>query len=221
MCAFKIGPETKFPGAVHDFYDVFHYVANGNFGDKIDSNKIAISGDSAGGNLTAVTSSLAVKDGLHNQIKIQAPLCGAFDNTPSSRATSRSFQSFQSGYFLSAETMNFFGKCYFNNPNSETETKDPLASPNLATSFSNLPLTYIAAASHDPLLTESIEYAKKLKDAGVSCTLKIFPGIHIFWMFPQQCGKTECENFVNELCQHVSSAFDNNDEVTSNRRSKI
>ena len=210
---YALGPEVKFPGAVHDSYDVFHYIANGHFGNKIDHNKIAISGDSAGGNLTAVISSLAVQDDLHKKIKIQAPLCGAFDSTPTGRAASKSYNAFKEGYFLLGDTMDFFGDSYFHDRNSQEETSNPLASPNLATSFQDLPLTYIAAASHDPLLTESIIYAEKLKAAGVEHTLKIFPGIHIFWMMPKGCGENESEEFINELCQHVTSAF--NDSSTS------
>ena len=101
-------PEVKFPGAAHDFYDVFQHIASGKFGDEIDSNKIVVSGDSAGGNLTAVVSSMAVKDGLQNHIKLQAPLCGVFDATDEGVAGSRSWDAFGNDHFLDRATMDYF-----------------------------------------------------------------------------------------------------------------
>ena len=202
------GPEVKFPGAVHDFYDVFKYVASGDFGDEVDSSKIAVSGDSAGGNLAAVISSLAVKDGLQKHIKLQAPLCGVFDCTKEGVDASRSWDAFGSNHFLDRGTMEFFKESYFSNPD---DTRDEMASPLLASSFKDLPRTYIAACSHDPLVSDSIAYKKKLETFNVEHALKIFPGIHIFWMLPKACQDTACEEFIDTLCEHVKCAFANSD----------
>ena len=200
------GPEVKFPGAAHDFYDVFQYIASGNFGDEIDSSKIALSGDSAGGNLTAVVSSLAVKDGLQNHIKLQAPLCGVFDMTDDGAADSRSWDAFGNDHFLDRATMDFFKESYISNPD---DTRNEMASPLLASSFKDLPRTYIAACSHDPLLSDSIAYKKKLQKFNVEHELKIFPGIHVFWMIPKACQEAACEEFIDVLCEHVQDAFAN------------
>ena len=199
------GPEVKFPGAAHDFYDVFQYIASGNFGDEIDSSKNNVSGDSAGGNLTAVVSSLAVKDGLQN-VKLQAPLCGVFDMTDDGAANSRSWDAFGNDHFLDRATMDFFKESYISNPD---DTRNEMASPLLASSFKDLPRTYIAACSHDPLLSDSIAYKKKLQKFNVEHELKIFPGIHVFWMIPKACQEAACEEFIDVLCEHVQDAFTN------------
>ena len=69
----------------------------------------------------------------------------------------------------------------------------------------------IVACSHDPLVSDSIAYKKKLERFNVEHELKIFPGIHVFWMLPKACQDTACEEFIDTLCEHVQCAFANSD----------
>ena len=85
-----------------------------------------------------------------------------------------------------------------------------IASPLLASSFKDLPKTYIAACSHDPLLSDSIAYKKKLQEFNVEHELQIFPGIHVFWMIPKACQDAACEEILLMRCVIcVQSAFAN------------
>ena len=138
--------------------------------------KIAVSGDSAGGNLAAVVCLMA-KDKGGPKISYQILF---YPVTEHSYETA-SYRDNADGYFLTKDSMVWFWNHYLQ---QEENGKNPYASPLLAEDVSGLPPALVVTAEYDPLRDEGEAYAKKLLDAGVGVTLKRYEGlIHGFiWM---------------------------------------
>jgi len=173
---YRLAPENKYPAAVDDAYAVTKYVAEhaAEFG--IDSNRIAVGGDSAGGNLATVVCLLS-RDRGGPRLKFQLmiyPLVDHFDNSPS-------MQEYAEGYFLTRAGMNWFMESYL--PSREAGL-EPSASPIYAKDLRELPPAMIVTAECDPLRDQGEAYARKLQDAGVPVELKRYDGmIHVFMQF--------------------------------------
>ncbi len=171
---YRLAPEHKFPAAVEDCYAAVQYVYDHAEDFQVDRTKIAVGGDSAGGNLAAVVTNLA-KD------KNTPPICFQLlfypSTNPGGEATTSMLEN-ADGYFLEKGTMEWFRDCYFN---SEEDKTNPLANPALHGDFAGLPPTLIITAEYDPLRDESEDYAKKLAEAGVEVECLRYDGtIHGF-----------------------------------------
>ena len=173
---YRLAPESKYPAAVEDAYAATQYVAEhaAEFG--IDPQRIAVGGDSAGGNLATVVATLARDRGgplLRFQLLIY-PLVDFADNSPS-------MQQYAQDYFLTRESMDWFTDCYLSNRATGLE---PTASPMNATDVRGLPPAMILTAEYDPLRDQGEAYARKLQSAGVAVELKRYDGmIHAFFSF--------------------------------------
>jgi acetyl esterase len=173
---YRLAPEHPFPAAVEDCFAATRYVAAhaGEFG--IDRKRLAVGGDSAGGNLAAVVSQLAKGEGgppLAFQLLIYpVTQLGAPVDTPSMRENAK-------GYFLEKEGMDWFTKLYC----PETRHRsDPRLSPLLCGDLAGLPPAYVITAGFDPLRDEGKAYADKLDAAGVPVTYVNYPGmVHGFF----------------------------------------
>jgi len=172
---YRLAPEYKFPTAVIDSYDAVRWVADN--GDKLDldTSKIAVAGDSAGGNISA-SISLMDRDKGENIIKYQAliyPATNMVDNSPS-------INEFGEGYFLTYELMRFFGLSYFK------EAKDalnPYASP-IFGNLDKLPPSIVITAEYDPLRDQGELYSYLLRKNGNISTCTRYKGmIHGFLSF--------------------------------------
>lgn len=170
---YRLAPEYKFPTAVEDSYAAFLWVAKNI--EKYNGNpaKIAVIGDSAGGNLAAVTSILA-RDNGGPRITYQVLIYPATDL----RLNSNSLNELSEGYFLSKEDMIWFRDQYL----SKSEDQfNPLGSPLLKEDLTELPQALIITAEYDPLKDEGEAYGEKLKAASVKVDLVCFEGmIHTF-----------------------------------------
>lgn len=171
---YRLAPETQFPGAVLDAYAVTRWAAGHAGLLNIDAAKIAVGGDSAGGNLAAVVSQMAL-DSKEFEVALQVLIYPMTDQ-------SRDYPSYQrnaSGYMLTTAALHWFMDNYI--PDAQ-DRKDRLASPMLRPSLKGLPPALIISAEFDPLVDENEAYAKRLKDAGVDCDYVCFPGmIHPFF----------------------------------------
>jgi acetyl esterase len=173
---YPLAPENKYPAAVEDAYAATQYVAEhaAEFG--IDPQRIAVGGDSAGGNLATVVATLARDRGgplLKFQLLIY-PLVDFADNSPS-------MQQYAKDYFLTRESMDWFTDCYLSNRAAGLE---PSASPMNAKDVRGLPPAMILTAEYDPLCDQGEAYARKLQSAGVPVELKRYDGmIHAFFSF--------------------------------------
>ena len=173
---YRLAPEHPFPAPAEDAYAAVEWVAANGDEIDVDSSKIAVSGDSAGGNLAAVVCLMA-KDKGGPKISYQILF---YPVTEHSYET-KSYQENADGYFLTKDSMVWFWNHYLQ---QEEDGKNPYASPLLAEDVSGLPPALVVTAEYDPLRDEGEAYAKKLLDAGVGVTLKRYEGlIHGFiWM---------------------------------------
>nr|MBA2682608.1 alpha/beta hydrolase [Ktedonobacteraceae bacterium] len=174
---YRLAPEHKFPAAVEDSYAATSWVAEHASELNGDATRLAVGGDSAGGNLAAVTTQLARERGGPS-IFFQFLIYPATDQYPTSMQR-KSFIENGEGYFLTNEGMRRFLNHYLERPE---QGRDPRFAPLLAKDLSGLPPALVVTAEYDPLLDEGELYAKRLQEAGVPVTLKRYDGmIHGFF----------------------------------------
>ncbi|OGI69277.1 MAG: acetyl hydrolase, partial [Candidatus Muproteobacteria bacterium RBG_16_60_9] len=170
---YRMGPEHKFPKAVDDCVAATGWVAANAESLRIDANRIAVGGDSAGGNLAAVTTLIA-RDAGGPKIAFQLliyPTTTFRHDTPSTTELA-------TGHMLTFSLMKYFRTAYLNGPQDQTDWR---ASPLLAPDLSRLPPALIITAGYDPIRDEGEAYAEKLKAAGVRVTHTCYHGmIHGF-----------------------------------------
>ena len=172
----RLAPETKFPGAVDDAYAATKWVADNAAELRIDPNKIAGGGASAGGNLAAGAALLARDRGGP---KVAFQLLTVPVTELSARAPS--YQEFAEGYGLSRADMEWFGRHYVR---TEADADDPRASV-LRADLRGLPPAFVITAECDPLRDDGEAYAQKLQKLGIAATYKRYEGMfHGFMSFP-------------------------------------
>jgi acetyl esterase/lipase len=174
VVGYRLAPEHPFPAAIEDCYAALRWVAGqaGEIG--ADPTRIAVGGDSAGGNLAAVFSQLAARDGGPAPA-IQLLIYPVTDVT----TRRRSRELFGEGFLLTDSEMDWFEDNYLGP--ARTHASDPRASPLLAGDLSGLAPAYVVTAGFDPLRDEGEAYTWALREAGTPATLRRFPGfIHGF-----------------------------------------
>ena len=172
--AYRLAPEHPFPAAVEDAYATLVWMAKnaGTLGG--DPERIAVMGDSAGGNISAVLTLMA-RDRRGPKIARQVLVYPATDL---SRLDTASYAYFGTGFMLTKEKIQWFRSLYL--PDKKNWTH-PYVSPLLADDHGRLPPATIITAEMDPLRDEGRLYADKLKKAGVSTNYHCYEGmIHGF-----------------------------------------
>lgn len=173
---YRLAPEDPFPAAVNDAYAAVEWAAEHGGEVSADPSRIAVGGDSAGGNLAAVTALRAQDEGgpdlVHQSLvypTVASPLHeDEFD----------SIEENAEGYFLERETMDWFHERYVQDP---VHLRNAYRAPLLASDLSGLPPATVLTAGFDPLRDEGRAYADRLDDAGVAVRREHFPGmIHGF-----------------------------------------
>ena len=170
---YRLAPEHPFPAAVEDALAAARWVARNATALGIDPMRIAVGGDSAGGNLSAVISQM-LKGEPEVNIAFQLLIYPAVDmaNAYQSRTD------FASGYLLDVDTTTWFMQQYL--PNG-AEPADLRLSPALAPSLAGLPPAHVVTAGFDPLRDEGRRYAELLSAAGVKASHTCYEGaIHGF-----------------------------------------
>ncbi len=156
---YRMGPEHKFPAAFDDCVAAFEWtVANaGHLG--IDAKRIAIGGDSAGGNLTAAACLQLRSHPVQPAFQLLIyPATIMWQDTPSYHANGQ-------GYLLTKDSIAYYTDNYLRDRN---DAKDWRASPQWAESHAGLPPAFVLTAGYDPLRDEGMMYADALSKAGVS-----------------------------------------------------
>ena len=166
---YRLAPEHKFPAAVDDAWEATRWVASVADLLGIDARRLAVGGDSAGGNLAAVVALLA-RDAGAPAIAFQALLYPVTDLS----AESRSYNDFADGYMLTRDSMRWFAAQYLA---GKDEAMDWRASPLRAATLSGLPPALIVTAGFDPLRDEGEAYARRLRDAGVRVDYACYGGM--------------------------------------------
>lgn len=168
-------PEAKYPTAINQAYAATKWVAEHGRDIQVDGSKLAVAGNSVGGNMAAVVALKAKAAGtpeLKFQLLLWPVTDASFENT--------SYQQFQQGYFLTRNMMHWFWDSYTTNPAQRNEI---YASPLRATvdQLKGLPPALVQTAQFDVLRDEGEAYARKLDQAGVTVTSVRYSGmIHDF-----------------------------------------
>ncbi len=166
---YRLAPEHHFPAAVEDALAAFRFAHAEADRLGADPRRIAVAGDSAGGNLAAVVAQLAATDGGPRPA-FQGLIYPVIDYS-SKRA---SYETFAEGFFLTRAEMDWFRDHYLA---AAADRADPRASPILADDLSGTPPAHIITAGFDPLRDEGEAYAERLREAGVRVTLRREPDL--------------------------------------------
>jgi acetyl esterase len=167
---YRLSPEVKFPAAVNDSYAATLWIAANAERLGIDARRISVGGDSAGGNLATVIAMRCRDAGgpaLARQLLI-------YPVTDLSSFDTASHRELAEGYFLTRAAMQWFTGHYLA---SDDQSRLPEASPLHAPNLSGLPPAFLITAEFDPLRDEGEAYAARLQQAGVSVTVKRYPGM--------------------------------------------
>lgn len=165
----RLAPEHKFPVGTNDCFVAYDWVVRHGKKYNIDTSRLAIGGDSAGGNMAAVTIQRLRNTDLQKPI-FQLLLYPALDLS----CSSWSYKEYAEGFFLTTERVKYYVDGYINSP---SDINNPLVSPVKQKDLSGIPRTHIMTAGYDPLRGEGELYAQLLRDAGIPVTYKCYEGL--------------------------------------------
>lgn len=175
---YRLAPENKFPCAISDVENAIKWIYNNAKTFNGDPSRIAVAGDSAGGNLAAYCSFIC-RDRLNIPIVYQILICPWLDL---SNTKTESYSHFGKGLWLPEVNIDWYRKHYVNDP---SEFFLPQVSPLLSSDFSGLPPTLIISAEFDVLKDEAYTYSKKLLAAGNKVKYSCYNGmLHDFVTLP-------------------------------------
>ncbi len=195
---YALAPEQPFPEGVNDFYNAVVWCYENAESIKGDPSRIAVAGDSAGGNLSAV---VAQRLQSHAKIKLSLqiliyPICDLSD------FHSRSMQRYANGYFLTLDMLQWTASLY----RDGRQASDPNISPLFGKVTSHLTPAHIIVAECDILRDQAIGYAEKLRDAGASVRCNYFRGVP--HAFVAMAGSLETGQIaLDDSIEHLRLAF--------------
>jgi acetyl esterase len=197
---YRLAPEFKYPVAVDDSYAALRWVVASASKLGIDPRRVAVGGDSAGGNLATVVARMARDQGgpvLVHQVLVY-PVTNYDFGTPSYRENA-------TGYVLTAEAMRWFWGHYLAHEEQGQEAcASPLRVP--VPDLAGLPPALVITAECDPLRDEGEAYAGRLRDAGVPITLTRYSGMfHGFFRMTRILDKAR--DALDEVGEALRKAF--------------
>jgi acetyl esterase len=163
---YRLAPEHRFPAAVDDAIAATRWIRANAAALHIDADRLAVGGDSAGGNLAAVVA-LAARDAGDLPIAFQLLIYPATDQRrgwPSHTANGQ-------GYLLTSDSIAYYHDHYLRDAQHDLDWR---ASPLLHSDHARLPPALVLTAGYDPLRDEGLQYAHKLSAAGSRATLVNF-----------------------------------------------
>lgn len=166
--SYRLAPEHTFPVAHNDAWDVVQWIAGQGATLGLDTSRLALGGDSAGGTLAAACAIHARDEGLPLALQLLFyPGCAAQADTPS-------HTTFAHGFVLEAPAIEYFFNHYLPNPADRADWRfAPLNAPDV----DGVAPAWFGLAECDPLVDEGILYADKLRAAGVGVDLEIYRGV--------------------------------------------
>jgi acetyl esterase len=167
--SYRLAPENKFPAAVHDCYAALAWVQAHADELGVDAARLAVGGDSSGGNLAAAVTLLAKQRGgpvLRHQLLV-------YPNTDAAADTA-SMREINDPHFFNSNAIRWYWGMYLASPE---DAASPLASPLRATDLSGLPPATVITAELDPLRDEAELYADRLAQAGVQTEIIRYDGM--------------------------------------------
>ena len=201
---YRLAPEHAFPAAADDCIAATKYVASPAGPLRIDPRRIAVGGDSAGGNLAAVVA-LAARDAGGSALCLQLLIYPAVEQTYGKFA---SVERNGEGYLLTKNSMLYFRRHYLP---QERDWADWRASPLRAASLAGLPPAYLLTAGFDPLVDEGRAYAERLEKEGVATQYRNYADmVHGFILFggvldTANAAVAECSAALQKAFEGVSA----------------
>ncbi|MEV7486030.1 alpha/beta hydrolase [[Kitasatospora] papulosa] len=199
---YDLSPEARYPVAVEQNYAVARWIVQDGATKQLDGARLAVAGDSVGGNMTAALTLMAKQRGdvaLKHQVLFYPVTDASFDTG--------SYRQFATGYFLRRDGMQWFWDQY---TTDEAERAQITASPLRATTeqLSGLPAALVITGEADVLRDEGETYADKLREAGVPVTAVRFQGIiHDFVMLDALRGTHAAEAAITMAVQTLRTAL--------------
>jgi acetyl esterase len=199
---YGLSPEVHYPHALEEGYAVLRWIADHGAERDLDGTRIAIAGDSVGGNMSAALTLIA-KERSGPELVAQAlfyPVTDASFDTGS-------YEQFAEGYFLRRDGMQWFWDQY---APDEDQRDEPTASPLRATTdqLAGLPPALVITAEADVLRDEGEAYARKLREAGVDVTATRYEGvIHDFMMLNALRETNSAEAAISQAIAFLKGAL--------------
>lgn len=165
--AYRLAPEHRFPTAVHDSWDALNWLQQNGHTLGLNSTRLAVGGDSAGGTLAAVCALMARDAGLKLALQL------LFYPGTVARQNTDSHHRFAEGFMLDKQTVDWFFANYIDDAERDDWRFAPLNAPDHA----GLAPAWIGLAECDPLVDEGVLYADTLRLAGVPVDLEIYKGV--------------------------------------------
>jgi acetyl esterase len=195
---YRLAPETKFPGAADDCYAATVWAVQHATQFNGDPDKIAVGGDSAGGNLAAAVALMA-RDrsgpSLAFQLLVYPVTSRDFDTS--------SYRHNGEGFNLTLDAMRWYWDHYLQRPE---DASNPYAAPLAAENLKSLPPALVITAECDPLCDEGEAFAKRLQAAGVPTTYSRYDGM-IHGFFGMNAVLDKGKQAVAEACAALQQAF--------------
>ena len=188
---YDLSPEARYPVAIEQNYAVARWITTDGADKGLDASRIAVAGDSVGGNMAIALTLMAKERGdvaLVQQVLFYPVTDANFDTG--------SYHQFAEGYFLRRDGMQWFWDQYTTDPAQRAEIT---ASPLRATTeqLAGLPAALVVTGEADVLRDEGEAYAEKLRQAGVDVTAVRYPGIiHDFVMLNALRGTHAAESAI-------------------------
>ncbi|MFF0445289.1 alpha/beta hydrolase [Streptomyces sp. NPDC004609] len=199
---YDLSPEARYPVAIEQIHTVARWVVTDGASRGLDAGRIAVCGDSVGGNMSAALTLMAKERGdvpLVHQVLFYPVTDASFDTD--------SYHRFATGYFLRRDAMQWFWDQYTTDPAQRAEIT---ASPLRATTeqLAGLPPALVITAEADVLRDEGEAYANKLRQAGVPVTAIRCQGvIHDFVMLNALRGTHAAETAITQAVTTLRGAF--------------
>ena len=195
---YRLAPDTKFPGPAEDCFAATRWCSDHAAGLNADPSRLAVGGDSAGGNLAAAVSLMARDRGgpaIGFQLLVYPVTDRNFDTV--------SYTDNADGYQLSRDGMIWYWDHYLA---SDADASNPYAAPQQAGDLSNLPPALVITAEYDPLRDEGEAYGKALEAAGVPTTCTRYDGM-IHGFFGMAAAVDKGRQAVDQASSLLQAAF--------------
>lgn len=196
---YRLAPENHFPAGLNDVYNVLQWTYKNAENINGNKKKIAVAGDSAGGNLSAAVSLMTLNEsGPHITCQVLI-----YPSTNIYELNTQSWSYFANDFNISKEDMEKYISLYI--PRKE-DRKTPYASPLLAKNLKELPDTLVITSEIDPLRDDGEAYGNKLKNAGIQVDTIRFNGVtHGFITMDKITDKAD--DALNQISLYLQNKF--------------